>query len=152
MPIFSEGGVIGTMNIYSRDADAFDDEHEAMSAIIATAAGSAIEKSRLLADVHAVRDRLQVEFDDAAVINWARGVLMGFEQCSAEQADALLDHAAQTTPEALVEVAKRVCASPRVNPARRTTRLATERQCSPPSAAVLVHDGRQPSRSRRGSC
>jgi GAF domain-containing protein len=108
MPIFSEGGVIGTMNIYSRDADAFDDEDEAMSAVIATAAASAIEKSRLLADVHAVRDRLQVEFDDAALINCARGVLMGFEQCSAEQADALLDHAARATPEALIEVAKRV--------------------------------------------
>jgi GAF domain-containing protein len=107
-PIFSEGETIGTMNIYSRHPDAFNDDHEATSAIIATAVANAIEKSKLLTDVQGIRDRLQVEFDDAAIINRARGVLMGFEQCSVEQADALLNHAARVTPESVVEVAERV--------------------------------------------
>ena len=96
------------MNIYSRHPDAFNDEHDALAAIVATAAGNAIEKSKLLTDVQEIRDRLQVEFDDDAIINRALGVLMGFEQCSAEQANALLHHAARTKTEALVEVAKRV--------------------------------------------
>jgi GAF domain-containing protein len=107
-PIYSHSEVIGTMNIYSRHADAFDDDDEATSAIIATAAGNAIDKSEILTDVHAVRDRLQVEFDDDAVINRARGVLMAFEHCSAAQANALLSHTAQTTAEALIDAAKRV--------------------------------------------
>ena len=108
VPISSDDEVIGTMNIYSRHPDAFDDSHEAMAAIVATAAGNAIEKAKLLTDVRDIRDRLQVEFDDNAIINRARGVLIGFEQCSAEQANALLHHAAQAATEALVEVAKRV--------------------------------------------
>jgi GAF domain-containing protein len=108
IPIRYEGEIIGTMNIYSRAENAFDDEDTRMAEIVATAAASAIAKTELLTKARSIRELLQADIDEASIVGQAKGVLMAVQQCSAEQAEALLHRAAETNAERLIDVATRI--------------------------------------------
>jgi GAF domain-containing protein len=107
-PIFYDNRVIGTINTYSRVEQAFSDADADMAAIVATAAANAIAKTELLGTVQTIRDQLQAEFDEAAVVAQAQGILMAIQQCSAAQAEGIVRLAAEQNTETLIEVALRI--------------------------------------------
>jgi GAF domain-containing protein len=108
VPIRYEDEVIGTMNIYSRAVDAFSDEDVRMAAVIATTVASAIAKTELLTTVRAIREQLQADVDEATMLARAQGVLMAIEECSANQADALIRSIADQNTESLIDAATRI--------------------------------------------
>jgi GAF domain-containing protein len=110
IPIRYEGEVIGTMNIYSRAEDAFGEEDTRMAEVVATAAANAIAKTELLTKARTIREQLQANVDEATLVAQAQGVLMAIQQCSAQQAEALIRNAADTNTESLIDAATRIIA------------------------------------------
>jgi GAF domain-containing protein len=110
-PICYDGRVVGTINIYSDIEDAFSAADADMAAIVATAAANAIAKTELLGQAETIRDLLQIQFDESTIVARAQGVLMAFEECSVEQADALVRSAAEHNAESLIDAALRIIRS-----------------------------------------
>jgi len=110
-PIRYNGTIIGTLNVYSHERDAFDFAAEQMALVFAAEAAAALAKSDLYQHARSLRQRLQEEHDTSAQVAWAEGALMTMQECSADQARALLGRAADTNGEPLLDVARRILAA-----------------------------------------
>ena len=107
-PIHHGDDVIGTLNLYSRLPDGFDEQAQRVADVTAAEAGTAIITSRIYDQVRDHRDQLQAIHDEEAQIGQAQGALMAIQLCSAEQATGLLTHAANATGDDLIDVARRI--------------------------------------------
>jgi GAF domain-containing protein len=107
-PIRHDADIIGTLNLYSRDPDGFDEQAQRVADVTAAEAGTAILTSQMYQQARQRRDELQTVHDEDAQISQAQGALMAIELCSAEQAIGLLSHAADATGDDLVHVARRI--------------------------------------------
>ena len=108
VPIMHSEMVIGTLNVYSREVDAFSEVNRETAAIMTSLAASAIAKTELLTSVRSVREQLQAEVDEQKLVAQAEGVLVALQQCSAEQAGGLIRNAAERNVETLIETASRI--------------------------------------------
>jgi GAF domain-containing protein len=111
IPILDHGEVLGTMNLYARERDAFDDHDNDVGRIIAAEVAAAILTSSVRAAAAATRDELQQHHDESVVVSRAMGALMALQQCTAEQALLLITSAAETNGERLITTAERILAS-----------------------------------------
>ncbi len=105
-PIRNDGDVIGTLNLYSRQPEGFDEQAQRVADVTAAEAGTAIITSRIYDQASRRRDELQAVHDDEAQISQAQGALMALQRCSAEQAVGLLANAADATGDDLIGVAR----------------------------------------------
>jgi transcriptional regulator with GAF, ATPase, and Fis domain len=110
MPIDHQGAVVGSLNLYSRKADGFDEEAERSALVICAEAAVAIASSDIFRLANNVRDRLQNEHDLELQVSLAEGMMMVLHDCSATQARALLEGAAATNCETLLATAQRILA------------------------------------------
>ncbi|MCU1400056.1 MAG: hypothetical protein JWN62_3165 [Acidimicrobiales bacterium] len=108
LPIVHQGEAIGTLNIYSAERDAFGPDAEDVARILAAEAAIVIVWSYLFEHAHDVREELQTDVDQWADIHQAQEVLMAAENCSAEQANRLLQNAAEASGDRLIDAALRV--------------------------------------------
>jgi anti-anti-sigma factor len=108
MPIIHHGDVVGTLNFYSREPDAFDDTADHIARLASGQAAHAIARSDVLSPARERRDQLQAQYDEAALVARAQGALIAAERCSAEQARNLIHHAATVTGDTLLTIAQRV--------------------------------------------
>jgi GAF domain-containing protein len=111
MPILDAAVVVGTLNLYSRAAHAFDDAAELAARVLTAEAAHAIARSRFYAEASGARADIQRHYDEDAVVSMAEGVLMALQRCSAEQARALVLDAARHNREPLIDAAERILAS-----------------------------------------
>jgi GAF domain-containing protein len=111
VPIDGDRGTIGVLNLYSRFAEGFDSRCEETAAMIAAEAAAAVTKSEYLAFATSVRDEIQEAHDQQLVVSSAAGVIMALEECSAEQAVALIRNAAAANDETLDVAAERILAA-----------------------------------------
>ena len=116
MPILHDHDVVGTLNFYSRDTDAFDETADHIARLASSQAANAIARSDVLTATRQRRDQLRAHYEEAAVAARAQGVLMATQSCSAEQARNLLHHAAATTGDSLLTIAQRILDSARNPP------------------------------------
>jgi GAF domain-containing protein len=107
-PIRHDDDIIGTLNLYSRQPDAFDEQAQRVADVTAAEAGTAIVTSRIYDQARQRRDELQAIHDEEAQISQAQGALMAVQRCSAEQALGLLANAADATGDDLIAVARRI--------------------------------------------
>jgi GAF domain-containing protein len=107
-PIRHDNDIVGTLNLYSRQPDGFDEQAQRVADVTAAEASTAIVTSRIYEQARQRRDELQVVHDEEVQISQAQGALMAVQLCSAEQATGLLTHAADATGDDLVEVARRI--------------------------------------------
>jgi len=107
-PIWHVGIVVGTLNIYSRHADAFDAEDEDVAAIVCAEAALALARSELLTQARDIRDLLQSKYDEQVLVERAGEVIAAFEDCSTVLAMDLLRNAAGTNRETLAATAQRI--------------------------------------------
>jgi GAF domain-containing protein len=110
-PAIDHGNVVGSLNIYSQQEDAFTDDDRDRALIVAAEIAHALIKSAVLGEATQVRDQLQEQHDSATLVSRAQGVLMGLHDCSQAQAHDLIRRAAETNREPLVSVAERILAS-----------------------------------------
>jgi GAF domain-containing protein len=110
-PAIDHGTVVGSLNVYSHEEDAFTNDDRNTALIVAAEIAHALVKSTVLGEAEELRDRLQEQHDSATLMSRAQGVLMALHDCSLAQADDLIRQAAESNREPLVTVAERILAS-----------------------------------------
>ena len=136
-PIRHDDDIIGTLNLYSRQPDGFDEQAQRVADVTAAEAGTAIKTSRIYEQARQRRDELQAVHDEEAEISQAQGALMAVQLCSAEQAIGLLAHA--------VGCHRRRPHRGRPSHPRRSQTTTDRRRATPqqPQAAALTAPGTQ---------
>jgi GAF domain-containing protein len=107
-PAIDHGAVVGSLNVYSRRSDAFDERVEATVMVMAAEVAHALVKSALLGTAQVTRENLQEQHDESVVVSRAQGVLVALHDCSIAQANDLIRNAAHDNGERLIITAKRI--------------------------------------------
>jgi GAF domain-containing protein len=108
IPIRHDGAIVGSLNLYSHRENGFDAAAEDTALVFAAEAALAIVHSSLFEQAHRIRASLQDAHEQSSAVSRAQGVLMGIHQISAIQAEALVQSAADSNGERLVEAAQRI--------------------------------------------
>lgn len=103
--IIHDEGTSGALNIYAREARAFDDESRAAATRFAPYAAVAIGNMHDYQSARDMAENLRAALDSRAVIDQAKGILMERHRLTADQAFQMLVHASMTTNTKLRDVA-----------------------------------------------
>jgi GAF domain-containing protein len=114
MPIPLQQYATAALNIYSTDVGAFSDDDVALAASFASYAGVALANMHLYESTRTLAEQLQTAMESRAVIEQAKGVLMGQRRCSAEEAFDILVKLSQQSNRKLREVAQALVDSARL--------------------------------------
>ena len=98
---------VATLNLYSRTGP-FDASAETVAAVLAAQVAIAVSRSPEFAAARAVVEGAQRDTDDQAQISLATGMLIGSQDCTREQAEALLRHAAAHDEQTILQIARRI--------------------------------------------
>lgn len=112
-PMAAEGKILGALNVYSKQPDAFDAEAVSLLEIVAAQAGLAIQVAASFFRHRDLGDQLRQAMQSRAVIERAKGVLMAARGCSEDEAFAGLVELSQQTNRKLRVVAESVVAEAR---------------------------------------
>lgn len=104
-PAAEENSLVGSLNIYSRNAAAFDPFDEVLMSLFATAASQAITNARRWQHSRETVAQLQAALVTRSEIDQAKGVLRALHGCTAEEAFALLARQSQSNNLKLTAVA-----------------------------------------------
>ncbi len=97
--------IIGSLNIYRTDGGAFDEQTRELATTFAGYAAVAVANAGLYASTAQLATHLQRALDSRAVIDQAKGILMGRHGVSADAAFDLLSKQAQLTNRKLRDIA-----------------------------------------------
>ncbi|MGH9230978.1 MAG: GAF and ANTAR domain-containing protein [Acidimicrobiales bacterium] len=103
--LFDDEDTMGALNLYSRQAGAFDDEAFAMGSVFATHAAVALAGAQN-------EEEMRRALETRDVIGQAKGILMAQQGVSADQAFHILRRASQRMNVKLREVAERLASRP----------------------------------------
>jgi GAF domain-containing protein len=103
--IIDDDGTTGALNIYAREARAFDDASRVAATSFAPYAAVAIGNMQDYQTARDMAGNLQAALDSRAVIDQAKGILMERHKITADQAFQLLAHASMTTNTKVRDVA-----------------------------------------------
>jgi len=106
LPMAAEGNLIGALNLYSREPEAFDAEAASIGEIVAAHAGLASQVSAAFFGHRDLADQMSEAMSSRAVIEQAKGILMAVHRCDAEEAFAHLVRMSQTSNRKLRDVAE----------------------------------------------
>jgi GAF domain-containing protein len=106
VPVPVQRGVAAALNLYSRHPRAFDDEGRALADAIADYAAVAIANMHVYEAQSRVAEQLQTAMQSRAVIEQAKGILMGRQRCTADEAFAQLVALSQRSNRKLRDVAQ----------------------------------------------
>jgi GAF domain-containing protein len=97
--------VHGALNIYATKPDAFDDDAIALAQTFAGYAAVAVANAHLYDTQATLAKHMQTAMESRAVIEQAKGIIMGDRRCSADEAFAILTKLSQDTNRKLRDVA-----------------------------------------------
>ncbi len=97
--------VTGALNIYATKPDAFDDDAVTLAQTFAGYAAVALANVRLYQTQATLAAQMQKAMESRAVIEQAKGIIMGERRCTAEEAFAILTTLSQDTNRKLRDVA-----------------------------------------------
>jgi GAF domain-containing protein len=112
-PAIDHGQVVGSLNVYSRDSDAFDERSQDTALVMAAEVSHALVRSAVLGTARTARDRFQEQHDETTLVSQAQGVLMALHECSVAQARDLIRNASHSNGEQLRATAERILAAVR---------------------------------------
>ncbi len=98
------------LNIYSTDRDALDDDAVELASTIAAYAGVALANTHLYEAQGQVAAQLRTAMQSRAVIEQAKGILIGERRCSPQEAFDILVRLSQDTNRKLRDVAEALVA------------------------------------------
>jgi GAF domain-containing protein len=108
LPLAAEGRLIGALNLYSRELDAFDAEAVSIGDILAAHTGLATQVATAYFGQRDLAAQLRVAMESRAVIEQAKGVVMGARGCGSDEAFDALRAASQRRNVKLRDVAQQV--------------------------------------------
>jgi GAF domain-containing protein len=97
--------VTGALNIYGHEPDVFDDDAVMLAQTFAGYAAVALANATLYDATANLAQHLQTAMDSRAVIEQAKGIIMGERRCTADEAYRILDKASQDGNRRLRDVA-----------------------------------------------
>jgi GAF domain-containing protein len=100
-----EDEVSGALNVYGTDSAAFDADAIALSRTFAGYAAVALANAHLYDTTATLAQQMQAAMESRAVIEQAKGILMGERRCTADEAFALLTKVSQDSNRKLRDVA-----------------------------------------------
>jgi len=106
LPLVVDGSTVAAMNLYSfAGPGVFDDQVQRRCQVFASLAAGALQLATGRAADRQLMDQLEEALASRTVIDQALGILMGQQQCSAEEAFSLLRMRSQSSQRRLREVA-----------------------------------------------
>jgi GAF domain-containing protein len=108
LPLTVEGKVLGALNVYSHEPDAFSPEEVSIAEVIAAHASLAMHTATALKEHRSLSEGLREAMQSRAVIEQAKGILMAQRKVTAEAAFDLLREASQHRNTKLRLVAEQV--------------------------------------------
>jgi len=97
--------VTGALNIYATKPEAFDDEALVLGQTFAGYAAVALANAHLYDTTATLAKQMQAAMDSRAVIEQAKGIIMGDRRCTADEAFSILTKVSQDTNRKLRDVA-----------------------------------------------
>jgi GAF domain-containing protein len=97
--------VSGALNIYSTKPDAFDNDAALLAQTFSGYAAVALANAHLYDATATLAQQLQAAMESRAVIEQAKGIIMGDRRCSADEAFAILSKLSQDTNRKVRDVA-----------------------------------------------
>jgi GAF domain-containing protein len=110
IPVPLQREVSAALNIYSTDRDAFDDDAVELASTFAAYAGVALANMHLYEAQGQVAEQLQQAMQSRAVIEQAKGLLIGQRRCTPQEAFDILVRLSQDTNRKLRDVAEALVA------------------------------------------
>jgi GAF domain-containing protein len=108
MPMPTERGPIGALNMYSRRKGGFTEDDETTAQQFAVHAAVVLVNADAYWDARDLSERLDQAMQTRSVIEQAKGMLMAVQRCSADEAFELLVKASQRENVKLREIARRL--------------------------------------------
>ena len=100
-----QDAVAGALNIYSTKPDAFDNDAVLLAQTFSGYAAVALANAHLYDATATLAQQLQAAMESRAVIEQAKGIIMGDRHCSADEAFAILSKLSQDTNRKVRDVA-----------------------------------------------
>jgi GAF domain-containing protein len=97
--------VIGALNVYAEKVDAFDDDAIVLAQTFAGYAAVALANVHLYDTTATLAQQMQAAMESRAVIEQAKGIIMGERRCSADEAFRILTKVSQDSNRRLRDVA-----------------------------------------------
>lgn len=108
IPLVTPTGVVGAMNIYAYQRDAFDERAALIGGLFAVPAAIAVQNAQVLAQTKRLATQLQNALTNRATIDHAIGILMSRVGCGPDEAFTRLRQMSQAENQKLNLVAQRV--------------------------------------------
>ena len=108
IPLLTSDGVLGAMNVYAHDRDAFDEHASVIGELFAVPAAIAVQNAQVLAQARRLTAQLQTALTSRSTIDQAMGILMSRVGCGPEEAFARLRAISQGENKKLHTVAQRL--------------------------------------------
>jgi GAF domain-containing protein len=108
LPLVVDHGTVGAMNLYSRVDHSFGVDDRDAAQQFAAQAAIVLANAQAYWDAHQLSARLGEAMKSRATIEQAKGVLMGAQRCSADEAFELLTRASQRENVKLRDIARRI--------------------------------------------
>lgn len=108
VPLISRGGVVGALNIYAHERDAFSERALRLAEQFGRSAAVSVGNLQLLHEAHTRATRLQAALSSRAVIDQAIGIIRSRSGGSAEEAFDRLRHISQAEQVKLTVVAQQL--------------------------------------------
>jgi GAF domain-containing protein len=106
VPLVANHEGVGALNFYSRSVDAFSEDDVEVGSQFATQAAIVLANAQAYWDAHQLNQNLATAMQSRATIEQAKGILMGAQRCSADEAFQILVRASQRENRKLREVAE----------------------------------------------
>jgi GAF domain-containing protein len=108
LPLLTPDGVVGAMNVYAHDKNAFDDRAAELGQIFAAPAAIAVHNAHVLAQTRRLANQLQTALEIRGVIDRAVGILMSRSGSTENDALDRLRSLSQHEHRKLAEVARQI--------------------------------------------
>ena len=108
MPLVANHEGVGALNLYSRMPNAFSDADVQVASQFASQAAIVLANAQAYWDAHQLSQGLAEAMKSRATIEQAKGVLMGAQRCSADEAFQILVRASQRENRKLRDIAQQI--------------------------------------------
>ncbi len=108
LPLISRHGPVGALNVYSRSRAGFSDDDVQVGVQFATQAAIVLANSQAYWDARQLGQDMAQAMESRATIEQAKGILMGAQRCSADEAFQMLVRASQRENRKLREMAAEI--------------------------------------------
>ena len=108
LPLLVGDLLVGAMNVYSRERDAFDEHAQRVGELFAAPAAVSVHNALVLEQARRLTEQLQSALTSRAAIDQAVGILMARQGSTAEDAAASLRRMSQVTSRGIHSIARDV--------------------------------------------